>query len=442
MAVVGASRDPRKFGHGILRNFVEEFKGDIYAVNPNATEILGKRCYPSVKAIPGKLDLAVVVVPPDVANRSIKECIEKGVPAVVVITAGYKEIGKEGEARERELEKIIAEARGKTRILGPNVMGVFDPYTNVDTLFQSDYKLKRPLAGSIGFISQSGAFGVAVLDWAATDGIGISKFVSYGNATDIDEVELLRHFAADKRTKAILLYVEGVKDGRRFLETLRTVTKKKPVITFKAGKTDVGTKAAASHTGSLAGSYEIFRAAIKQGGAIEARTVEQMFDFARALAYQPRPKGKRIAIITNGGGYGVICADACLKEGLELPQFSSATKAQLQKALPSYASMHNPLDLIGDADAARYEAALTTLMADKSIDGIVCIVLPQTTTLEPDIVDIISSIAEKRAKPLLVVSSGGEYTQMLARSLEKAGVPTYQTPERAAKAMAVLVAAR
>ena len=439
VAIIGASRDPRKFGHTILRNFREDFKGPIYPINPKAEEILGLRCYPSVKEIYGKVDLAVVVVPAEAANGAVEECVEKGIPAVVVITAGYREIGGEGIAREKELENIIQKAKGKTRVIGPNVLGIYDPYGNVDTLFLPDYKLKRPAAGSIAFISQSGAFGSAIIDWAATEGIGISRFVSYGNAVDIDEIELLKYLADDEQTKAILCYIEGVKNGRKFLETLKEATRKKPVIIFKAGKSETGAKAAMSHTGSLAGKYEIFRAAIKQGGAIEARTVEQMFDFARALAYQPKAKGPNVGIITNGGGFGVICADVCTQTCLQLASFSKETMEKLKPIMPAYSTTHNPLDLIGDADAKRYEAALNALMDDKNVDCIICVVLMQTTTLEPDVVEVISNAKEKSTKPILIVSAGGEYTQLLLKSLEKEGIPAYPTPERAAKAMAVLV---
>lgn len=439
VAVIGASRDPRKFGHTILRNFIEDFKGEIYPINPNADVILGLKCYSSVKAVKDKIDLAIVVVPPTLSNQAIRECVEKEIPAVAVITAGYREIGEEGIRREEELKQILAEGKGKTRLLGPNILGVYDPYGKVDMLFLPDYKLKRPPPGSIAFISQSGAFGSAIIDWAATENIGLSRFVSYGNATDIDEVELLKWLAKDPQTKAILCYIEGIKDGRKFLETLKEVTRKKPVVVFKAGKSEAGIKAAVSHTGSLAGSYEIFRAALKQGGAIEARTVEQMFDFARALAYQPRAKGNRIAIVTNGGGFGVICADVCAQQGLEVVKFSDKTIEQIKTVMPPYSTIHNPLDLIGDADVKRYEVALSTIVADKNVDGIICVVLLQTATLEPDVVDVVGSVMERAYKPILVVSAGGEYTQLLLKSLEKEGIPAYPSPERAAKAMAILV---
>jgi acetyl coenzyme A synthetase (ADP forming)-like protein len=437
VAIVGASRDPEKFGHVILKNFKEEFKGKIYPINPKTNEILGLKCYGSVKEVRDKIDLVVITVPASISNEIVKECTEKKIPSVIVITAGYKEIGAEGIKREIELKSIIKDS--KTKVLGPNCIGVYDPYGKVDTLFLPEYKLKRSGQGSIAFISQSGAFGSAILDWAATEGIGISRFISYGNMADVDEVDLMNYLANDKQSRAIIAYIEGIKNGRKLLETVKKITKRKPIVILKAGKSEGGIKAASSHTGSLAGSYEIFQAAMKQGGVIEANNVEDLFDYGRVLAYQSPPNGNRIGIVTNGGGFGVMCADACKRFDMELANFSKETIIKMKKVMPSYSTIHNPLDLIGDADAERYEVALNALINDKNVDGIVATVLLQTSTLEPEVIDFLSSINGKSKKPLIVCSAGGEYSQLLLKNLEREGIPSYPSPTRAMKAMKVLV---
>ena len=437
VAIIGASEHPKKLGHVVMKNFIDfDFEGPVFPVNPKGGKVLGRKCYQSVLDIPKKVDMAIILVPPHVSNDVVRECVRKKIPAVVMITAGYREIGAEGITREQELKKILNNT--KTRLVGPNCIGLFDPYARVDTLFLPGYKLKRPSQGSIAFISQSGAFGAAILDWAATEGIGISHFVSYGNRVDIDETDLINYLVRDKKTKAILVYVEGARNGRALYECMKKASRKKPIIVHKAGKYAAGTLAASSHTGSLAGSYNVFKAAIKQAGAIEAETSEDMFDIARALAYQPIPKGKKVAVVTNGGGFGVLTADALEKYGFELPAFNKKATQKVASIMPDYATTHNPLDLIGDADVNRYDVALKAAMESDNIDAIIVCILLQTAPLEPEIVEVISGVNEKRKKPLLVVSSGGEYTQILLRTLEKEGIPAYPSPERAVRSLKAL----
>ncbi len=437
VAIIGASENPKKLGHTVMKNFMDfDFAGNIYPVNQKADEILGKKCFKSVLDIKDPVDLAVILVPSQFSNTVVLECTKKNISAVVVITAGYRELGTAGIAREQELKNIIKGT--KTRVVGPNCIGLFDPFARTDTLFLPDYKLKRPPQGEIAFISQSGAFGAAVLDWAATEGIGISHFVSYGNRVDVDEIDLIKYFIKDKKTKAILLYIEGARNGRALYECIKKESMKKPIIILKAGKFQAGSKAAASHTGSLAGSYNVFRAAIKQSGAIEAETSEDMFDYARALAYQPRPKGKKVAVLTNGGGFGVLAADALEKYGFSIPQLSKGTINKIASIMPDYATIHNPIDIIGDADSNRYAVCLKALMNDTEIDAVIVCTLMQTSSLEPEIVDVLSNANEKKRKPLLVVSAGGEYTQILLKSLEKEGIPAYPSPERAVRSLKAL----
>ncbi len=437
VAVIGVSRNPEKIGHVIFRNFITQFRGDVYPVNPNADEILGHKCYHSILNIKDKVDLAVVCVRPEFANRVVEECVKKKVKGIVIITSGYREIGGEGIKREEELRGLIKNK--KTRIIGPNCIGVYDSHSGVDTLFIPSYKMKKPREGHIAFISQSGAFGLALLDWMAEEGIGISKFVSYGNAVDVDESDLLEFLSRDKETKVIAVYLEGVRDGKRFMRTLSKVTKKKPVVIYKAGKEEEGKKAAVSHTGSLAGSYEVFRGVIKQAGAYEAESVVELFDLSRALASGKKAKGKNVAIVTNGGGFGVIAADLCKKEGMNLVDFEGGTAKKIRKLLPEYARVHNPLDLIGDATPERYAGALKVLIKDKNVDVLLVITLMQTVSLSAEIVDVLAEINSMTTKPMVVCAAGGSYTKLLINALEKEGVPAYPTPERAVKALKVLM---
>ncbi|MCK5698894.1 MAG: CoA-binding protein [Candidatus Aenigmarchaeota archaeon] len=439
VAIVGASENPKKFGHVILKNYMDMgFSGKIYPVNPKADSILGIKCYKSVLDVREDIDSAVIVVPPQAANEALKECVKKRIDAVVMITAGYRETGGAGVAREQELKSIIKDTN--TRVVGPNCIGIYDSFGRIDTLFLPDYKLKRPRAGDIAFISQSGAFALSILDWAATEEIGISRFVSYGNRADVDEIELLNYLLDDKKTRAIAVYLEGVRNGRDFLECLKKVACRKPVVILKAGKSAAGTRAVQSHTGSLAGSYDVFRGAIRQGGAVEAENTEQLFDFCRVLAYQPAAKGKRIAVVTNGGGFGVMCADSIERCGLSLAEFSKDTVEGVKSVMPrEYSSVHNPLDLIGDADVRRFEVAIDKVIKDKNVDGIIIVTLLQTASLGPEIVDVIASANERSRKPIVVSASGGEYTQLLLRSLEKDGIPAYPSPDRAVSAMKTLI---
>ncbi|MEA3343386.1 MAG: CoA-binding protein [archaeon] len=439
VAVIGASSNPKKFGHVILKNYTDMgFLGRIYPINPKADSILGMKCYKSVLDVEDDIDSAVIVVPPQAANEALRECVKKGIEAVVMITAGYRETGGAGVGREEELKSIIKDT--DTHVVGPNCIGIYDSFGRIDTLFLPDYKLKRPSAGNIAFVSQSGAFALSILDWAATEEIGISRFVSYGNRADVDEVDLLNYLKNDRKTKAIAVYMEGVKNGRLFLETLKSVTDRKPVVILKAGKSVSGTRAVQSHTGSLAGSYAVFRGAIRQGGAVEAENTEQLFDYCRVLAYQPVPRGKRIAVITNGGGFGVMCADSIERIGLSLAEFSKDTIEGIKSVMPKeYSSIHNPLDLIGDADVRRYEVAINNVIKDRNVDALIVVTLLQTASLGPEIVDVIVSANERSKIPIVVSASGGEYTQLLLRSLEKDGIPAYPSPDRAVNAMKTLI---
>lgn len=433
VAIVGASRDPAKIGHAILRNFVDGgFEGEIYPINPNVDEILGLRAYKSISELKGMVDLVVIAVPAPIVPKIVEEAGKADVKGAIIITGGFSEVGN------KELEDQVKKLLKKYGIttIGVNCLGVFDPSSRVDTLFLPYYKLERPRAGGIGFITQSGAIGSAVLDWAATQGFGVSKFISYGNATDIDETDLLEYLEKDKKTKVIVMYLEGVKRGKEFMAIAKKVTKKKPIIVIKAGKSARGAKAVQSHTGSLAGSAEVYSAVFKQCNIVEAETIEELFDFARAFDSIPLPKGKKVQIITNGGGMGVLCTDSLIENNLELADISKETKNILKEKFPPHVVVANPMDLIGDADVSRYEMALNTTIKDPNVDAIIAIILYQTVGIQSGVVDIVLRAADSSNKPIVVVSSGGAYTETHMRMLEMSGIPSYPSVSRATKTIA------
>lgn len=437
VAIIGASHTKGKIGYAIAENFVREsFKGRVYAVNPDTTPIVGLPTYKSVLEIPDMIDLAVVVVPAVFVVKVLKECAKKKISSVIIISSGFSEVGKQGEKLEEELKKILE--KSKMHVIGPNCVGVYDSSTKVDTLFLSLDRLKRPKQGSIAFVSQSGAVGSTILDWLAAEGVGVSKFISYGNGVDVNETSLIEYLAKDEKTKVIALYLEGIKsDGKEFMKVAKKVSKIKPIVVLKAGKTSKGSKAVASHTGSLAGSERIFAAVFKQTGIIEAQNWEELLDFSKAFAMQPLPKSDRLAIITNGGGYGVLATDEAERLNLELPEPSDQLKRLLQKKLPSYVSFHNPLDITGDATTDRYQIALEEIL-QKEFDGAVVITLMQVPTLDSRITDVIISM-KKLGKTMLCCMTGSEFTERAEKILENNEIPVYQTPERAVRTFSALV---
>lgn len=435
IAVIGASREPNKIGHVIVKNFVDGgFGGKVFPINPNAEEILGLRAYRSVLDVKGTIDSAIIAVPAAAVAGVLEECGKKGIKGVVLITGGFSEVGK------KEEEQKLADIANKYNIalIGPNCMGVLTPGTRVDSVFLPIYKLGRPRVGAISFISQSGAVGGCIVDLAARAGIGMSKFVSYGNAAVVDECDLLQYLASDKETEIIVAYLEGVKDGRRFLSVAQEITKKKPVVVIKAGKSASGAEAARSHTGSLAGAAEAYRAAFRQANIIEAETLEQLFDFAKIFD-QPLPCGSRVGIITNGGGMGVLATDSLEDEELSLAPLSEETQKLLRASLPPYANVRNPLDIIGDADSHRYEVALNAMLKDENIDVILLVILFQTAAIDSSVVNIAIRASDLRKKPIIAVCTGGEYTEMHKRILESYGVPTYASPSSAMRAIAKFI---
>lgn len=434
IAVIGASREPEKLGAQILNNIISgNFKGKIYPVNPKANEIAGLKCYPDVLSIPDVCDLAVVVVPAGVVSTVIEDCGKKGIKAIVVISAGFKETGKEGEIKERQL--VETARKYGCRIIGPNCLGIIDTYSDLNVSFAP----LMPSKGGIAFISQSGAVISAVIDWSRKQKVGFSRIISVGNMADISESELIESCTIDENTKAILLYLEGVKNGKDFIERVSRVTKKKPVIAIKAGLTGSGSKAASSHTGSLAGMAQAYSAAFKKTGILQVSTMEELFDLSLIFSYQPLIKGDRIAIVTNAGGPGVLATDSVEKHGLKMADLSSETINYLKKSLPPAANIHNPVDVLGDATEERYSAVFETVMNDECVDGIIVIVTPQTITRPFETAEVIVKNSKKYNKPVVTSFMGGMSVEKAIDFLRENRIPNYEFPERAVRSLKGMV---
>lgn len=435
IAIIGASRNPNKVGHVILKNLLEsDYRGKLYPVNPNTSSIVNIKCYRSVLSIKDNIEMAVVAVPAEISLKAVEECGKKGIKYVILVSAGFSEIGKDD--LEKKLLNIVR--KYKINLIGPNVLGVLDCYSNLDTLFLPRLRLNRPKPGGISFICQSGAVGSATLDLVAREGYGFAKFVSYGNALSINETDLIEYLGNDRETKVICLYVEGIKDGKRFMEVCKKVSRKKPIIAIKGGITEAGSRATLSHTASLAGSSEIYKAAFRQSGIIWADSLEDLFDYARVLEKCIKPKGKRVQVITNGGGYGILSADALELNSLELALMLDKTKNGLKRVFPPLVIVGNPIDLIGDADTKRYDISINACLNDMNIDILFVVVLYQTPLVTSDVVDVIKEAYDSRKKPIFIVSTGGDFTEVHKKNLEEHGVPCFTFPDRAARSIKVL----
>ncbi len=434
-AVVGASREKDKIGHSVYKTMKESMEGEVHPVNPNAEEVLGEKSYDSIKEIPGKVELAVISVPAKITPKIIEECGEKGVKGAVIITSGFSEIGN--QELEEKLKKKIEEAG--IRVIGPNCLGILDNTTGLNTLFLPPEKLEIPKKGGIGVISQSGAVGSVMVDWCSYENFGLSRFISFGNGIDIDERELIKFLGGDPETKVIVMYLEGTKNGRELMNAAKEVTPEKPVIVLKGGKTSEGSEAVASHTGSLAGSAEVYNSAFKQSNIVQARTMLDLLDYAEVFEKQPLPNGKKVMIMTNGGGYGVLSADEVINQGLELAEINSNLKKELRKTVPEYGDIGNPLDLLGDADASRYKKALKAIEKSKDIDAVICVQLFQTDPMEEKAIESVFEFNKNSDKPIIVVTSGADRVRRLKEKLEDEGIPVFNTPNRAVDALTSMI---
>jgi len=456
VAVVGASKKINKAGHVIFKNFAENkrrrvFKGELYPVNPNEESILGFECYPSLTKVSGELELVVIVVPADHVASIMKEAASKKVKTAVIISAGFSEIGND------ELEnqiKSIAKKAG-IRVLGPNCLGVYDSRTGVDMLFLPETRVlttgdeviatPRPMPGNIAIVTQSGAFGIAALDYLAGRQIGVSKFVSFGNKLDVNEAEMLHYLLHDEETKVILLYVEDIKSGREFLKVAKKVTKKKPIVALKSGRTKAGARAAASHTGAMAGSDQIYDAVFAQTGILRVKDMEEFFDVGKALTMQPPATGNNVGIITDAGGPGIMAVDECELKGLNVKRFSDKTIQKFEKLkkngkLPKFATNLNPVDITGSATSEMFEITTEILFEDREIHGIILLGLHHTPALQEDFIDRVAKVASNYEKPIVACDIGETEMALHTRyRFDKLGIPAYFSPEDAARSMNALV---
>jgi acetyl coenzyme A synthetase (ADP forming)-like protein len=430
VAVIGASTNPEKLGHAVLDNLVNggyyEDGRKVYPINPGAESILGLKAYPSVTDVEGSIDLGVIVIPYPYVPDALRTCGEKGIPAVIVISAGFREAGMEGLERERELIEIAREYG--IRLIGPNCLGVIDTFTPMNASFSAD----MPPRGPMGFMSQSGALGTAILDWAQAGRLGLSKFVSLGNKADVDEIDLLRVWKDDETSRVLLCYIEGLSDGQEFIRVAREVTQQKPIVALKSGVTQAGSRAVSSHTGSLAGSEQAYRAAFQQSGVIRAQSLQDLFDYAIAFGYLPPLRGDRIAIVTNAGGPGILATDAIERSGLQLARFESGIIRALEEFLPDAASAANPVDVLGDARADRYRFALEKVVKDPNVDGVLVILTPQAMTEIVETAEVIAEIAGDVDVPMLACFMGEARVEAGTKVLDKHNVPNFSFPERAA----------
>ncbi len=448
VAVIGASTTPGKVGHDIFLNVLKGgFKGVIFPVNPRAKSVVSVKAYPTILDIPDPVDLSFIILPPKLAMEAVKQSIEKQVGGIVIVSAGFKEVGGEGAKIEQEIANMCREAG--VRLVGPNCLGVINPLDNVR--LNASFSRRMPQPGKISFISQSGALCTAVLDFAADREFGFSKFISIGNKADVDEVDLMEYFYNDPDTEVIMIYLEELRRARDFIDTAKKITSgdnPKPLLVIKSGRTVAGAKAAASHTGAIAGSDAVYSAIFDQTGIIRAETINELFDFATAFTYKSEtplgkirtkvPAGNRVAIITNAGGPGIVATDVTVTTGLTLAELTDETKEKLSKYLPPTANIHNPIDVIGDATSDRYENALRTVIFDPNVDGALVILTPQSMTDARATAEAIVRVASTTNKPIVSCFMGVVDVSSGVHYLQEHGYPVFSFPENAAKALGAL----
>lgn len=436
IAIIGASRRPNTIGYQILDNLLKHgFTGAVYPVNPNATSIHSIRAYPTISEVPDEVDLAIVVVPKQHVLEAAEACGEKGVKGIVVISAGFREVGGSGADRETALMEVVR--RFGMRLVGPNCMGVLNSAPEIS--MNATFAPTMPPPGRVSFMSQSGAMGVTILDYAKEYGIGVSQFVSVGNKPDVSGNDLIQYWDADERTGVILMYVENFGNRTHFTQLAREITRRKPIIVVKSGRSSAGARAASSHTGALAGGDIAIDALLTQSGVIRVDTVEELFDLAMAFSHQPIPRGRRVAIVTNAGGPGIIIADACEANGLEVAELSAPTRARLAEHFPEEASLTNPVDMIASATPQSYRIAIETVLNDPEIDAVIATFVPPLGVRQEDVAEAIVQVVERQHdKPVLAVLMGREGLPQGLEELQRAGIPGYRFPESAARALGAM----
>jgi 3-hydroxypropionyl-CoA synthetase (ADP-forming) len=440
VALVGASATPGKVGNSVLDSLAKhDYKGKVYPINPKAEEILGVKCYPSIEAIDGNVDLVVVCVDLSVTPPILESCAKKGIHNVVIVSGGGKELG--GERADYEAQIKSLSEKHKIRIIGPNCIGMFNAANRLDCAFQGQARMVRARLGNVALLSQSGTMGISFLETADT--FGLSKMVSYGNRSDVDEADMIWYLASDPQTKVIALYVEGFGDGRKFVETAKRVMKekKKPVVIWKSGRTEAGAKQAASHTGSLGGSNAIIMGAFRQAGIISVDSYQELAAVAKALAWQPAAKGNRAAMCSNGAGPMIGGIDHFERLGLELAKVTPETLKELKEHFPpTYViGKGNPVDVTGGANADDYRYTIQKFYDDPNVDIVMPWFVFQDDPLEETIIQYLGEFSKQQKKPLLVGGNGGPYTQKVSALIEKEGVPVYDDLRNWVAAAAALV---
>jgi acetyltransferase len=449
VAVIGASTTPGKVGHDIFANILKGgYTGTLYPVNPSAKSVLSVKAYPCLKDIPDDIDLAIIILPPAAALKAVYEAVEKKVRGLVIVSAGFREVGGKGLEVENEIVSVCRQAG--IRVVGPNCLGVINPNPQIG--LNASFSARMPKSGNISFISQSGALCTAVLDFAADRDFGFSKFISIGNKADVDELDLLEYLHQDLETEVIMIYLEELRRGPEFIEAVNRITsgdfRPTPVIAIKSGRTSAGAMAAASHTGALAGTEAVYDAIFRQSGIIRADSIDELFDFASAFAYKNEnevgklrrkvPTGNRVAIVTNAGGPGIVATDMTVSSGLALAKFSEETVEALKSHLPMTANVHNPVDIIGDAAQDRYENALSAVIKDEGVDGALVILTPQSMTNALGTAEAIARIARRSNKPVLCCFMGIFDVSAGVKYLQEHGIPVFRFPENAAKSLGAL----
>jgi acetyltransferase len=428
VAAVGASEEEGSVGQALMKNLLlGKDRRKIYPVNPSRDSVMGLKCYPSIGKVPEHVNLAVIATPAKTVPGIVEECARAGVDGVIVISAGFKEIGEEGTRLEEQIRQIQTEHG--IRVLGPNCVGLTRPQINLNATFLRD----NPTPGQIAFVSQSGALGSAILNWAVSAGIGFSMFASLGSTLDIDYGDMIDYLGEDPNTRSIIIYMEGVGNARKFMSAARGFARTKPIIVIKAGKYAAGAKAASSHTGALAGDYEVYDAAFKRAGVVMVNEIGDLFNCASVLDSRHLPAGPRLAIVTNAGGPAVLAADSIIGHGGELARLSDETLRTIDASLPPYWSHGNPLDILGDAGVNRFELAVSSCLADPNVDGLLVIYTPQGATEPNPIAESVCRIARDRRKPLLTVWMGEDSVREARDMFHKNDIPTYATPEEAVK---------
>lgn len=431
IAVIGASNNETKWGGRLLKNILSGFKGQVYPVNPNEKVVQGVTSYPSVMDIPGEVGMAVIAVPAQFVLSIAEECGKKGVKGLVVVSAGFSESGEAGGVLEQKLVSLVR--KYGMRMIGPNTLGIVNEPLNLNASIIG--RLPRP--GPISFITQSGTLGLAIADWTIDMGLGLCKVISTGNKADTDDVDLIEYLDSDPSTGVIAMYAEGIKRGRAFIEAARRI--KKPIIAIKTGRSKRGAKAVFSHTGSIAGSDDVYSAAFRQAGILRVDTINEVFDAALAFSCQPLPKGNNVAILSNGGGASIVATDECERHGINIVDLAEETKEKIKKVIPEFASASNPVDTAGTTSFTIYNEAIKALLRDKNVDALIVIYVHTQMSNAIPPAEAVVEIKRKCPKPVIACWMGGAGAEEGVDILKSGCLPNYSVPERAVKALAALI---